>query len=485
MKKIAQLVKGIEIISVHGQTLLNCEINNIQTDHKKINSNDLYTALIGYGINGHNYISNAIKKGASVIVCSELPDNLIESITYIIVNDTYKAISKISANYYENPSEHIKVIGVTGTNGKTSTVTLLHQLYRKLNYKCGLISTICNKINDKELSTDKTTPVSLDLQRLLREMVEAECQYCFMECSSHGIFQSRVSEISFMGAVFTNITHEHLDYHGSFEEYYRVKKSFLDSLPHNAFIIYNKDDFAGSTIISECKAKCISVSLKDIESHFHCTLLKDDLKGLNIKMHGRDIKLQLIGAFNCYNILATVAVAVSMGVNIEEVLDLLPILSPVTGRFDAIKFTENIIGIIDYAHTPDAYEKLYGTICKIKKNRIISIIGFNGQRDSLKRPMMAKIASKYSDHLIITSDNPDWEDPQKIVKDALEGVEGNLSNVHLIEDRRLAIKFAISLAKPYDIILLLGKGPDNYQKIKGIIYPFNDKEILIELMESK
>ena len=314
-------------------------------------------------------------------------------------------------------------------------------------------------------------------------MVEAECQYCFMECSSHGIFQSRVSDISFIGAVFTNITHEHIDYHGSFKEYYRVKKSYLDSLPHNSFIIYNKDDPFGAAITSECKAKCISVSLKEIESDFHCKLLDDDLNGLKINVNGRDVRLQLVGAFNCYNILTTLAVAVSMGVSIEKVIDLLPTLSPVKGRFDAIKFTKNIIGVIDYAHTPDAYEKLYYTIHKIKKNRVISIIGFNGHRDSLKRPIMAKIASKYSDHLVITSDNPDWEDPQKIVKDALDGVEGDLSSVHLIEDRRLAIKFAISLAKPNDIILLLGKGPDNYQKIKGVIYPFNDKEILIELMD--
>jgi len=471
---------GIE--EVIGNTHL--AVETICFDSRLAEKMSAFVAVRGTQTDGHLFIDKAIAQGSKIIVCEELPSNLVEGVTYVKVKNSAEALGVMASNYYDNPSEKLKLVGVTGTNGKTTVTTLLHRLYRAFGNKPGLISTVVNLIGTKEIPATHTTPDSVQLNRLLQQMVEEGCKYCFMEVSSHAIHQRRISGLKFAGGIFTNITHDHLDYHKTFDNYIKAKKQFFDDMPADAFSLVNVDDVHGEIMVQNTKSKVYHFALRT-DADFKAKILENHFQGLNLILDDREIWSKLIGKFNAYNLLATYAAAILLGEEKMEVLTMLSNLNPPTGRFQYIRSENGIIGIVDYAHTPDALKNVLSTIQEIRggNEKVITVIGCGGDRDKTKRPEMAKIAADLSDRVMLTSDNPRSEEPEAIIKDMQAGLEITQQKKSLaITDRKEAIKAAASMAEPGDIILVAGKGHETYQEIKGERFDFDDMKILTEML---
>jgi len=483
VKRLKDILYRVSIEAVHGATDL--AISKIEFDSRKVESNTAFVAIKGTLSDGHDYIEKAIALGANVIVCEQFPETIVQGITYVQVNDTNEALAYLSANFYDNPSEKIKLVGVTGTNGKTTIASLLYQLFKKAGYKVGLLSTVKIMVDTEEFKATHTTPDSLTLNYYLDQMVQEGCEFCFMEVSSHGIHQKRTAALEFSGGIFTNLSHDHLDYHNTFAEYRDVKKAFFDYLPKSAFAITNSDDKNGAIMLQNTKAKKITYALKSY-ADYKAQILENQLSGLLLKINDNEVWVKLIGSFNAYNLLAIYAVAVELGIEQFEALRLLSELESVSGRFQFIVSDTKITAIVDYAHTPDALENVLQTIENIrtKNEQLITVVGCGGDRDKTKRPVMANIASTLSDKAIFTSDNPRTENPEIIIQEMEQGVEPqNFKKTISILDRKQAIKTACQLANPNDIILIAGKGHETYQEINGVKYDFDDLQIVTELLQ--
>ena len=483
MKRLKDILYRVSIEAVHGAT--DVTISKIEFDSRKVESNTAFVAIKGTLSDGHNYIEKAIALGANVIVCEQFPETIMQGITYVQVNDTNEALAYLSANFYDNPSEKIKLVGVTGTNGKTTIASLLYQLFKKAGYKVGLLSTVKIMVDTEEFKATHTTPDSLTLNYYLDQMVQEGCEFCFMEVSSHGIHQKRTAALQFVGGIFTNLSHDHLDYHNTFAEYRDVKKSFFDYLPKSAFAITNCDDKNGVVMLQNTKAKKITYALKSY-ADYKAQILENQLSGLLLKINDNEVWVKLIGSFNAYNLLAIFGVAVELGIEKVEALRLLSELESVSGRFQFIVSDTKITAIVDYAHTPDALENVLQTIDDIrtKNEQLITVVGCGGDRDKTKRPVMANIAAMLSDKAIFTADNPRTENPEIIIQEMEQGVEPqNFKKTISILDRKQAIKTACQLANPNDIILIAGKGHETYQEINGVKYDFDDLEIVTELLQ--
>lgn len=449
-------------------------------DSREVVEESVFVAVAGTNVDGHQFIEKTIQQGAVAIVCEELPEKLHEGITYVKVKSSAAALGIIAANFYDNPSNELTLVGVTGTNGKTTTATLLHQLFIQLGYKAGLLSTVVNKIGKVEIPSTHTTPNAVELNKLLREMVNEGCSYCFMEVSSHAIHQHRVTGVEFAGGVFTNISHDHLDYHKTFDEYIKAKKMFFDMLPESAFALVNKDDKNGLVMVQNTKAKKYTFALKSM-ADFNARVLENGFSGMLLQIDNNEVWTKLIGGFNVYNLLCIYGVAVLLHQEKLNVLTTISQLESVAGRFQYIKSPTNISGIVDYAHTPDALQNVLRTISEIRTNNetVITVVGCGGDRDKTKRPLMAQIACEYSNKVILTSDNPRTENPEQIINDMKAGVEPqHYKKVLSITNREEAIKTACMLAESNDIILVAGKGHEKYQEINGEKFPFDDLEVL-------
>ena len=482
MKKLKDLLYNVTINEVHGST--DIEINQLIFDTRLLKKDDVFIAQKGWKVDGHLFIDVAIELGAKAIICEHAPEYFNNNITYILVNDSSEALAFMASNYYENPSKKLKLIGVTGTNGKTTIVTLLYQLFQKAGFKVGLISTVVNKINQREIKATHTTPNVVTINSLLNEMVIEGVDYCFMEVSSHGIHQKRTIGLNFVGGVFTNLTHDHLDYHNSFADYRNVKKSFFDSLQDKAFALVNVDDKNGLYMIQNCEAQKYTYALKT-NAAYKAKILETQFNGTLLNLNGKEVWTKLIGNFNASNLLAIYAVADLMGIDSLKNLQIISELESVTGRFQYDISKTGIISVVDYAHTPDALVNVLETINQIRtgNEKIITVVGCGGDRDVSKRPKMGQIATQLSHHVIFTADNPRSEDPLKIINEMELGVEAqNQHKVLSITDRKQAIKVAVSLAEKGDIILLAGKGHENYQEIKGIRSEFNDRNTVVNLL---
>lgn len=475
----------VAIRSVAGSTTV--EVNDIQIDSRKIKKGSVFIAVKGTASDGHKFIDKAIENGAAVIVYEDSRLTTHDSrVTYVQTENSAAAAGYMAHNFFGRPSEKLKLLGVTGTNGKTTIATLLYKLFTRLGYTCGLISTVENQVGKKIIPATHTTPDAIDLNGLLDQMVKAGCTHVFMETSSHAIHQHRVTGLQYTGGVFSNITHDHLDYHQTFDEYIRVKKAFFDSLPSSAFAISNADDKRGTVMLQNTNAKKYYYSLKTV-AEFKGKILDNSLHGLTMIVNDTEVHFRLIGEFNAYNLLAVFGAAVCLGEDKQEVLTALSVLTGAEGRFDyMVSAKDKLIAIVDYAHTPDALLNVLATIKKLKKGfeQVITVVGCGGDRDRTKRPVMAAAACEYSDKVIFTSDNPRSEDPEQIIRDMEEGLEPAYRRKYIsIVDRKEAIKTAISLAKPEDIILVAGKGHEKYQEIKGVRNHFDDKEIVKEMFE--
>ncbi len=483
MSILKDILYKVTIDAIHGSTAI--PINKIEFDSRNITKNDLFVAIKGTASDGHQFIEKAISLGATAIVCEDFPENLNPNITYIKVKNTNEALSYLANNFYDNPSQKLKLIGITGTNGKTTVASLLYQLFKKAGYKVGLLSTVKIMVDDDEHKATHTTPDALIINYFLNEMVNYGCEYCFMEVSSHGIHQKRTQGLTFAGGVFTNLSHDHLDYHPTFAEYRDVKKSFFDQLPKTAFAITNIDDKNGQVMLQNTNAKKFTYALKTY-ADYKVQILESQLSGLLLKINNNEVWVRLIGTFNAYNLLAIYGTALQLGLDELEVLRLLSELESVSGRFQFIVSDEKITAIVDYAHTPDALENVLKTINDIrtKNEKLITIVGCGGDRDKTKRPIMANIASAMSDKTIITSDNPRTENPDTIIAEMEVGVEPqNFKKTISITDRKQAIKTACQLAQPNDIILIAGKGHETYQEIQGVRHDFDDMAIVKELLK--
>ncbi|MBP7506649.1 MAG: UDP-N-acetylmuramoyl-L-alanyl-D-glutamate--2,6-diaminopimelate ligase [Prolixibacteraceae bacterium] len=483
MKKLEKLLCGLTIQKSIGEIDLN--IKGIEIDSRKVEPGFIFFAISGTHNDGHDYIEKAIGNGAVVIICEKLPSEINNDITYLKVKNSSASLGIIASNFYDNPSQKLKLYGVTGTNGKTTTATLLYRMASSLGFKSGLISTIVYLISDKEYQSSHTTPDQLQLNKLLFEMVNEGCEYCFMEVSSHAIDQNRIFGLDFDGAIFSNITHDHLDYHKTFDEYLRVKKQFFDFLKPEAFALTNIDDKNGNIIVQNTKAKKYTYSLRTL-ADYKCKILESHFDGMLLNLDSNEVWTHFVGKFNAYNLLAVYSASLLIGFEKQNVLVELSKMIPVNGRFEVIKSPEGKFAIVDYAHTPDALENVLSTINEIrsKNEAIICVAGAGGDRDKTKRPKMASIACKYSDKVILTSDNPRTEDPKEILRDMESGVDiNNSKKVLTIQDRYEAIKTAVMLAIPGDIILIAGKGHENYQEINGVKYHFDDKEVIKKVFE--
>jgi UDP-N-acetylmuramoyl-L-alanyl-D-glutamate--2,6-diaminopimelate ligase len=483
LKLLSDILYKVKLEEIVGST--HVAVSSVTFDSRKVKKDTLFVATRGVSTDGHSFIQTAIDNGAIAIVCEEFPENKRENITYVKVKNSSEALGLIACNYFDNPSEKLKLVGVTGTNGKTTTVTLLFNLYRSFGNSVGLLSTVQNKINNTIIPATHTTPDALSLNELLHTMVEQGCEYAFMEVSSHAVVQNRIAGIQFAGAVFTNITHDHLDYHKTFEEYIKAKKKFFDQLPNTAFALVNKDDRNGIVMLQNTKAAKYTYALKNV-ADFKCRILENHLNGLELQIDGKDVWVKLIGTFNAYNVLAVYATAVLLKQDKTNVLTTLSNLNAVEGRFQYVKSPNGVIGIVDYAHTPDALKNVLETIKDIRSGneQIITLVGCGGDRDSAKRPVMAAIACEYSDKVILTSDNPRSEDPEEILNQMQKGINPVEAKKTLrITDRKEAIKTACNLSKKGDIILIAGKGHEKYQEIKGVKHPFDDFEILRETIK--
>ncbi|WP_310380745.1 UDP-N-acetylmuramoyl-L-alanyl-D-glutamate--2,6-diaminopimelate ligase [Flavobacterium sp.] len=480
---LKEIIYKVAIEAVKGST--DIAINKLDFDSRNIVANDVFVAIRGSVSNGHDYIEKAINLGAVAIICDSIPENTIPGITYIQVKDTNKAMAFMAANYFGNPSQNLKLVGITGTNGKTTVASLLYQLFKKAGYKVGLLSTVKIMVDDIEYKATHTTPDSITINHYINEMNDAGVEYCFMEVSSHGIHQKRTEALHFAGGIFTNLSHDHLDYHPTFAEYRDVKKSFFDNLPKTAFALSNIDDKNGQVMLQNTAAKKCTYALKSY-ADYKAQILENQLSGLLLKINGNDVWVKLIGTFNAYNLLAIYGTAVQLGMESLDVLRLLSNLESVSGRFQFIVSKTNITAIVDYAHTPDALENVLKTINDIrsKNEQLITIVGCGGNRDKTKRPIMASIATELSDKAILTSDNPRNENPETIINEMEQGVEAqNYKKSLSITDRKQAIKTACQLAQPNDIILIAGKGHETYQEIQGVRHDFDDMEIVKELLD--
>ena len=483
MKNLKEILYKVAIESVKGLT--DIPVQKIEFDSRLIQFQDIFVAIRGSISDGHNFIQTAIDKGATTIVCDTPPATMQDDVTFIIVNNTNSALATMASNFYENPSAKLALVGITGTNGKTTVASLLYQLYKNAGYKVGLISTVKIMVDEVEYKTTHTTPDSLTINKYLQLMVESEITFCFMEVSSHGIHQKRTEGLHFTGGVFTNLSHDHLDYHNTFAEYRDVKKSFFDNLPRTAFAISNIDDKNGAVMLQNTKAKKGTYALKSY-ADYRAQILENQLSGLLLKIDDNEVYTRLIGTFNAYNLLAIYATAIELGMEKLEVLRLLSLLESVSGRFQFIVSETNITAIVDYAHTPDALENVLQTINSIRtrNEQLLTVVGCGGDRDKTKRPLMADIASDLSDKTIITSDNPRTEVPEMIIEDMEKGIQIQNRNKTLsITDRYQAIKAACQFANANDIILIAGKGHETYQEIHGVKHDFDDMDIVTKLLK--
>lgn len=483
MINLKDILWKVAIEAVQGST--DVAIEKMEFDSRKVSENDVFIAIRGTISDGHDFIETAINKGAIAIICDVFPDIIVTGITYIKVNDTNKAMAFMAANYFDNPSQKLKLIGITGTNGKTTIASLLFQLFQKAGYKTGLLSTVKIVVDTNEYKATHTTPDSISINHYLNEMVNSGVEYCFMEVSSHGIHQKRTEGLQFAGGVFTNLSHDHLDYHATFSEYREVKKSFFDYLPKTAFALSNSDDKNGSVMLQNTTAKKLTYALKTY-ADYKAQILENQLSGLLLKINDNEVWVRLIGTFNAYNLLAIYGTAVELGMESLEVLRLLSELESVSGRFQYIISNGKITAIVDYAHTPDALENVLKTINDIrtKNEQLITVVGCGGDRDKTKRPVMADIASTLSDKIIITSDNPRTENPETIIEEMERGVAPqNYKKTVSIIDRKQAIKTACQLAQANDIILIAGKGHETYQEINGVRHDFDDMKIVKEMLD--
>ena len=483
MKILKDILYKTGLEEVIGTT--NVAIENVFFDSRAVESFSLFVAVSGTQVDGHKFIDKAIEKGAVAVVCEQLPEVLNKDITYVKVGNSAEALGYIACNFYDNPSEELKLVGVTGTNGKTSVVTLLHQLFQSLGYKCGMLSTVVNKIGDDVLNATHTTPDALSVNRLMHEMVEEGCDYCFMEASSHAIDQHRVTGLDFDVAVFTNITHDHLDYHKTFKNYINAKKLLFDNLKPEAFALVNNDDRNGAVMVQNTSAKVQTYGVKTM-TDFKAKVIENQFTGLQLSIDGNDVWTRLVGGFNAYNLLAVYGVAVLLEQDKMDVLTAVSKLDTVNGRFEYIKTPSDIAGIVDYAHTPDALENVLETIKEIRtrNEQVITVVGCGGDRDKAKRPEMARIACKFSDKVIFTSDNPRSEEPDVIIADMQAGVPPqDFKKTLSITNRKEAIKAAVTMAESGDIILVAGKGHETYQEIKGVRHDFDDMAVLTELFQ--
>lgn len=462
------------------------EINGIEIDSRKIKDGNAFIAIRGTQADGHDYISKAIELGAKAIICEKLPEKTIEGITYAIFSDTEDAVGKIATTFYGNPTEKLDLVGVTGTNGKTTIATLLYNMFRAFGYKAGLISTVCNYIDGEAIPTEHTTPDPITLNQLLGRMADEGCKYAFMEVSSHSVAQKRIGGLKFAGGIFTNLTRDHLDYHKTVENYLKAKKAFFDGLPKTAFALTNADDKNGMIMVQNTKAKVATYSLRTM-ADFKGKVLEDGFEGMLLDINNTEVNVQFIGRFNAYNLLAVYGAANLLGKKPEDILLQLSTLRPVSGRFDSLRSPEGYTAIVDYAHTPDALTNVLDAIHDVLKGRgkVITVVGAGGNRDKGKRPIMAKESVRQSDKVIITSDNPRFEEPQDIINDMLAGLnKDEMKKVVAITDRKEAIRTACMMASQGDVILIAGKGHENYQDIKGVKYHFDDKEIVRDIFSN-
>jgi len=495
--KLKKLISALQVKKIAGDD--NILISGIDSDSRNITPNFLFVAVKGNTVDGHDYIEKAIEKGASAILCEYIPENANHlACTFVVVEDAAEALGIVLDTWYGHPSSLLTLVGVTGTNGKTTIATVLYHLFRRLGHKVGLLSTVCNYINDEMLPATHTTPDPCSLHRLLAQMVEAGCEYAFMEVSSHAIDQQRISGLHFKGGIFTNLTRDHLDYHKTVDNYLKAKKKFFDDLPKNAFALTNADDKSGSVMLQNTAAHKLAYSLQTI-TDFKGKIVESHIEGMELTINGLDVNVHFVGTFNAYNLLAVYGAAIALGKSPEEVCITLSALRPVSGRFETIRSPQGFTAIVDYAHTPDAlsnvlntiHDVLYGYVGKHAGSplhntaRIITVVGAGGNRDKGKRPLMAKEAWRLSDLVILTSDNPRFEDPEEIILDMVTGLnEKEQTSTLRITDRLQAIKTAVLLAKKGDVILVAGKGHEDYQEINGVKYPFDDREIIQEIFKS-
>ena len=483
MKRLSDILKGIEYKTVNYR---NVEVSRITFDSRIVEPGTLFVAQVGVHSDGHNFIGDAVKSGASVVLCQYLPKTISNDVVYIQTDDSSHALGVVASNFYDNPSQRLKLIGITGTNGKTTTVTLLHRMFRNFGYGVGLLSTVVNKINEQQIPSTHTTPDAIELNCLLAKMVENGCEYCFMEVSSHAIVQQRIAGLHFCGGIFSNITHDHLDYHKTFADYIAAKKAFFDNLPSTAFALTNKDDRNGLVMLQNTKARKYTYSIQNV-ADFSCRIVENTLQGLLLNIGGKEVWTQLVGKFNAYNLLAIYSTACLCGIAEDEALTTLSCLQAAEGRFEYVNGSGKM-AIVDYAHTPDALKNVLQTINEIMntEQRLIVVVGCGGDRDALKRPIMARIAAEMCHSLILTSDNPRTEDPEHILDDMEAGLNiAQKESTLRITDRRQAIKTACSLANIGDIILVAGKGHEKYQEINGVRNHFDDKEELNKILNNK
>jgi UDP-N-acetylmuramoyl-L-alanyl-D-glutamate--2,6-diaminopimelate ligase len=481
--KLSDLLKAIQPTKVVGST--DKEITGVNIDSRLIKAGHLFMAMRGTQADGHAYIPSAITKGATAVLCEELPKDLDENITYIVVEDSEDAVGKLATTYYGNPTSRLKLVGVTGTNGKTTIATLLYNMFRKFGYKVGLVSTVCNYIDDQPVPTEHTTPDPITLNKLLGDMADAGCEYAFMEVSSHSIAQKRISGLRYVGGIFTNLTRDHLDYHKTVENYLKAKKKFFDDMPKDAFSLTNLDDKNGKVMVQNTKSKVRTYSLTSL-SDFKGKVLESHFEGMLLNFNNHEVAVPFVGKFNASNLLAVFGAAVLLGKEEEEVLKVLSTLHPVNGRFEAMRSPSGYTAIVDYAHTPDALANVLTAIHGVLEGRgkVITVFGAGGNRDKGKRPLMAKEAAKASDQIIVTSDNPRFEEPQDIINDVVAGLSAeDMKKTLCIADRREAIRTACTIAQPGDVILVAGKGHEDYQEIKGVKHHFDDHEVVRESMK--
>ena len=483
--KLNEILSKVKPLDIVGNAEV--EITGVNIDSRRIEKGHLFVAIKGTQVDGHSFIQKAIGLGAAAVLCEQLPDERQDNVTYIVVDSTEAAVGPVATIFYGDPTSKLKLVGVTGTNGKTTIATLLYNMFRKFGHRCGLLSTVCNYIEDEAIPADHTTPDPIELNRLLAHMVEAGCEYAFMECSSHAIAQKRIGGLKFAGGLFTNLTRDHLDYHKTFENYRDAKKAFFDMLPKDAFAITNADDKNGMIMVQNTKAKVKTYSTRTM-ADFKGRIIECHFEGMYLDIDGREVGVQFIGKFNVSNLLAVYGAAVMLGKKPEDILVVLSTLKSVSGRLEPIHTPEGFTAIVDYAHTPDALENVLNAVHEVLdgKGHVITVCGAGGNRDKGKRPLMAQEAVKQSDKVIITSDNPRFEEPQDIINDMLTGLNPQqMKKVLSIADRREAIRTAYMLAQKGDVILIAGKGHEDYQEIKGVKHHFDDREEVRKIFESK
>ena len=479
--KLIELLKNVEVLNTFGNTEV--EITGVNIDSRRIETGHLFVAIPGTQTDGHKFIPKAIELGAAAILCEQMPEEQVEGVTYIVVESTESVVGTVATHFFGDPSRKLKLVGVTGTNGKTTIATLLYNMFRKFGHKCGLLSTVCNYIEGEAIPADHTTPDPIELNRLLAQMVDAGCDYAFMECSSHAIAQKRIGGLKFAGGLFTNLTRDHLDYHKTVENYRDAKKAFFDGLDKDAFAITNADDKNGQYMVQNTKAQVKTYSIRSM-ADFKAKIIECHFEGMYLDINGKEVGVQFIGKFNVSNLLAVYGAAIMLGKKPEDILVILSTLKSVSGRLEPIHSPEGYTAIVDYAHTPDALENVLNTINEVLngKGKVITVCGAGGNRDKGKRPIMAQTAAKLSDKVIITSDNPRFEEPQDIINDMLAGLDNKqMKKVVSIVDRKEAIRTACMMAEKGDVILIAGKGHEDYQEIKGVKHHFDDREIVREI----